>query len=320
MTKILLSPSSLASVAGCTTKAWLSKRCGLTTREESAALKSGGDAHAAVAHYFRHEGDVEGAKRLFEELYKEWALANVLDDNIRAWRQCRDVMEAWFQANKIEQLPYMFDPAEVECHVEVPLVEVDEAEVWLEGYIDLPVIEKATSSRYVLDHKFTGWLDASSVQEWRLSAQFKAYAWMWEQARGEKVSGVLVDGVEWCKIPEVRLKKNEEEYQCRTHSVPYSECRLYHAKRQLVQITTTPEDTAIWLRNAQSLGRSFAGTWVAFDRASVDPLDAVQQMPLEGTFNGLCKWCEFKRFCAGGRQRYAIETMMVEREERHASK
>ena len=169
-----------------------------------------------------------------------------------------------------------------------------------------------------MDHKFTGWLARDSVEAWRLSAQFKAYAWLWQVTHGEQVSGVFVNAVEWTRIPQVRYTKAGKEYQCRTHKVPISECRSYHAKRQLVPITLMPGDLEVWERDARRLASGFASTWAAFDRAGVEPVDAVQQMPLEGTFSEVCKWCEFKRFCAAGRQRHLIGTMMVEREERHA--
>jgi len=316
-TEVKLSPSSLGQVATCTTQAWLSKRLGLSTREETAALRSGGDAHAAMAHYLRTRGDVAGAMQVFEQAYREWSLENVLTGEPKAWENARTVVESWFQMHSdVEQLPFTYDPADVERKVEVDLCEVDGVQVKLRGYIDLPCRDRTTGARHVLDHKFTGWLTSDTVAGWKLSAQFKAYAWMWEQAAGEQVTGVLVNGVEWSRIPEVQYLKSGQEKKCKTHGVPYSECRTYHARKQIMQLTLMPSDLEIWLADARRLACGFVGIWVAFDRAGVDPREAVDRMPQEGTFSGACRWCEYKRFCAAGRQPFLIRSMMVERKER----
>lgn len=316
---VTLSPSSLGSIATCTTQAWLSKRCGLTTREKSAALKVGGCAHQAMAHFLKTRGDVAGAMQLFEQGYKEWALANVLSDNVRAWGNADEVLRAWLDANRdVERLPYVYDENMVEQHVEVELCRAGEMQVCLQGFIDLPVKERATGAPMLLDHKFTGWLTSDSVSDWRLSAQFKAYAWMWGEARGENVRGVMINAVEWSRLPAVQWLKSGAEKKCRTHNVPYSECRLWHAKKQLVVESVTPEELVVWKRDAVRLAKGFVSIWETFDNAGVDPRHVVGKMPMEGTFSGACKWCEFKKFCSTGRHPNFLATMMVAREERGA--
>ena len=314
MTAITLSPSSLGSIATCVTKAWLSKACGLTTKEESAALMAGSAGHAGLEVFYASQGDKEGAKLRFEEEYRGWATENVLSDNARGWEHTRDVFGALVDGLELDRLPYTYEPAEVEQHLVAVLGVFEGIEVSLQGYVDLPVREKATGSRYLMDHKFTGWLKSDTLDGYKLAAQFKAYAWLWEEARHETVAGVYVNAVEWSKLPGVRYTKAGSEYKCRTHGVGYSECRLLHANKQLVPLTLFPEDIAVWKANAEGLVARYA--WYVARYAGEEGLDAVQFMPMEGTFGAGCLWCEFKRFCRSGRQKGLGESMFVARESR----
>lgn len=310
MDKLVVSPSLLDSIATCSTKAWLSKQCNLTSPGQSAALTAGGAAHAGLAHWFRTGGDAAGAKAVFESLYKEWSLQNVLSDDVRAWGNASEIFSAFVTSLSIEKFPYTYTPAEVEVHVQVPLL----PDIEIQGYIDLPVRDRAVGGRYILDHKFTGWLKKDTIEGYKLSAQFKAYAWMWQTSFGERVSGAVVNAVEWSKLPVVQSLKSGAEKKCRMHGVPYSECRLRHANRQLVPLTLMPEDLEVWLRNAKWLAARF---WRACDTyGKHSPLDYILQQPMEGTFSGACRWCEFNRFCAGGRQKHTASTLLVPRKER----
>lgn len=315
MLKRTLSPSSLGSIATCITKAFLSKECGLTTREESAALKAGSAGHAGLEVYFRSEGDKEGAKRRFEEEYGAWATDNVLSDNARSWENTSAVFGAFVDSLELDKLPYTYEPAEVEQHLAAPLGVFEGVEVSLQGFIDLPVRERATGARYIMDHKFTGWLKSDTVEGYKLAAQFKAYAWLWEEVKREAVSGVFVNVVEWGKLPQVRYTAAGKEYKCRTHGVGYSECRLHHYNKQLVPLTLFPEDLLLWKANAEGLVARYAWYVARYGEGNAgEKLDAVQLLPMEGTFGAGCMWCEFKRYCRSGRQRQLAESSFVARE------
>lgn len=315
MNALEVSASSLGSIAECTTEAWVSKVCNLTTMERSAALRVGGDAHLALAHFFRTGGDKTGAMQVFEAAYRDWALANVLTGDIRCWPNAKFIVERWLEAHSdLGKLPFTYSPQDVEKKVEADLCEVDGMKVKLVGYVDLPVLDRATGTRQVVDHKFTGWLSTDSVGAWRLSAQFKAYAWAWREMTGEQVTGILVNAVEWSRIPDVQVLKSGAEKKCRTHGVPYSQCREFHAKRQLVPLTIMPQELDVWQFNARRLAEGFVKIIQA--TGPMDPMDAAALMPQEGTFSGACRWCEFKRYCMAGKPKHLLETSMVERPKR----
>lgn len=312
MREITLSHSSLGSVSKCMTQAWLSKVCGLTTREASAPLKAGSAGHEGLAEWYRTQ-DAGKAFVKFGE-YKPWADENVLADDVRSWENASEIFWALVCGLDAEKLPYTWKASEVEQHVEVEWGVVQGVEVRLQGFIDLPVSEKSTGARYLMDHKFTGWLKRDTVEGFKLSAQFKCYAWMWEKAREEMVEGVYVNAVEWSRIPKVQWLKSGKEKKCRKHGVVYSECRLHHANKQLVPMTLMPGDLEVWKENTQELVSRLV-YWLR-EYEHLDPKEVVSKMPQEGTFSGACGRCEFKRFCASGRQRGLQETMMVPREGR----
>ena len=318
--KLTLSASSLENVAKCTTKAWLSKICGLTTREESAPLKIGSAAHFGAAVWFK-EQDREKAYQAFAGEYQEWAEMNVLDDDIRGWPNSHEVYWAWLCGLDEGSLPFTWEAEQVEQHLQASWGVVNGVDVTLEGYVDLPVRERITGDRWVLDHKFTGWLKRDTIEAWKLSAQFRCYAWLWEQVTGEQVSGLYVNAIEWSRLPKISYNKpkkdgTQTERKCRTHGVPYSECRFYHANKELVPMTLMPGDLTLWQENTQELIGRLTGWIQEFEH--LDPRDVIDRIPMEGTFSGACSWCEFKRFCVSGRQRHLLDTMMVERPGREA--
>jgi hypothetical protein len=312
--KIVLSSSSLGAISTCMLKAWLSKQCNLTTPTESAALRVGSAAHSAMAVFLASQGDEDGANLRFEEEYRDWALENVLSDDVRSWDNTRDVFSSFLKVMNVETLPYTYAVDEVEQHIKAPLGVFNDVEVELQGYIDLPTREKATGARYILDHKFTGWLKRDTIEGFKLSAQFKCYAWLWQEVMKEPVEGVYVNACEWARLPQVRYTKAGSEYKCRTHGVGYSECRLHHYNHQLVPFTLFPEDLATWESDARDLAERY--TTYVHDLRDEDPLAVLRRIPCDGTFSDGCRWCDFKRFCAGGRQRHTVETMLVAREER----
>ena len=313
MTNLHLSDSSLGSAAKCSTKVWLSKICGLTTREEAAPLKIGAAAHAGAAEWFR-SGDAEKAYQVFAREYKAWAEDNVLDDDIRAWKHAHEVFWWWLNGLSADELPFTWKPEEVEQHLQVEWGVVNGVKVVLEGYVDLPVAEKVTKARWITDHKFTGWLKRDTIEGFKLSSQFKCYAWLWEQVRGEKVEGVYANVVEWTRLPQVQLLKSGKEKKCRKHGVSYSECRFHHANKQLVPMSLMPGDLELWQENANELIARITG-WVR-EFEHLDPVEVIQHIPMEGTFSDACKWCEFKRFCMSGRQRHLVNTMLIQRKGR----
>lgn len=290
--------SSLASIASCTTKGWMQKVCNVTTSEESVSLMLGSAGHAAMAEWYRTKGDREAAMAHFERGYRFWAEGQILKES-QEWPNVRDCMEAWFDATKFQALPYKVIPEFIEKRIEIPFIEgILDAVVLYEGHITF------------VDHKFTGWLSQDSIDAWRLSSQWHVYAKLLTSLGFSLPKIFLVNAVEWSRLP----GGGGKDLKCKTHGIPHSQCRKYHAKYQLVDLTIDEKQNAARWVDIWILVSGFEE--LRTRHKDSDPWGVIHLLPMEGTFNNSCRWCEYKKWCALGRPVNNKAAWFVNREER----
>lgn len=290
----------LTSTAKCDTQVLLRHGYGLTSMEEFATLRSGTAAHEALAHFFRHVSKgkrplnnvidvIKDALTVLHQSYFDFAAEHVADDDRLAYRNVATILATYMQrtATNYQTLPYKVIPELIEIGFAFPLD--DEKQLVLCGRLDA-LVESPQGDFYVLDHKTTGQLNQRWKQDFRLGSQFSGYQWAAQLHTKIPVVGTYINGIEFSQLPSDPVRK------CKVHGLKYQECGPQHAKFDLSITTRSPAQIAGWQHTATRLGRKFKRLLERYP----EPAD-VRGAQQQGQFIKECGWCEFREFCAGGR-------------------
>ena len=302
MTDQLIVDNSLLKDTVCTTKVLLRHRHGFTSRDDSAALRAGTAAHAALAAYFdpADDGATSNVKagwaldKLKQE-YATWSRANVPPDNRLSYENVSRILGAWLDAHPVSSFGFTVR------HVEVGFTLYLTPWLTICGRIDV-VVEMPDGAIYVLDWKTTGNITPWWLAAFRLDSQFSTYvSGAREHLGGAAVAGGIVGAIEFSKIPASNAK-------CRAHGTPYAECGVQHVveRAQMITVDRTPAQLTQWRADATRNARKYRDAC-----ASYPELADVARAPMEGTFYGACTNCGFKDFCEAGRPMDLIDSMLV---------
>lgn len=294
--------NSLLRDTVCTTKALLRHKHGYTSHEDSAALKAGSAAHAALAAYFDPNGSslaqkirADLALGVLRVQYAAWSRLNVPPDNRLSYENVSRILAAWFDAHPVDSFAFRVR------HVETGFSFVLTYWLTICGRIDMDA-EMSDGSIYVVDHKSTGNITPWWLAGFRLDSQFSTYvSGMMEHLGGAKVAGGIVNAIEFSKIPASNTK-------CRAHGTPYAECGVQHVveRSQMITVDRSPAQLAQWRRDAIKNARKYR------DACEMYPeLSDITRAPMEGTFYGACTNCSFKDWCEAGRPVDLVDSMLV---------
>lgn len=281
-----------------------------TVAEERKELLSGTAAHAALAEFFKGRG-IAAALQAFDDVYKDWALANVPADDRLCYANTRAILQQWFSLNQ-GKLPYTVLPDLVEVYFEVPLD--DQGAITYCGIMDAVV--QMGGHLYTLENKTTGNVDFKEA-EFPLSSQLSGQVFGAQyglvnggslalRLQGGMIAGAMVNAIEFKNLP----GRDTPDKKCRTHGTPYTECRVFHANCRL--LGPYPRDKAMvdaWRMDALMLAERFQQL-----REQAPDLSYAQTVAQEGTFTGACRFCEFKTVCVAGRDPGMIAANLVESE------
>ena len=283
------------ATAKCTTQTAVEFVHGYQGRDEPAPRKCGKDIHTSLAAYFRTH-NAKHAMKVLEAEYKEFAEQNVPPGDRLSWGNVEVIMGEYYRTHGIDKFP--FEPVEGSAETAITAMLTDEVELWC--MLDLLTREKQVGMLYPLDHKTTGKITSWWTKQFRLGSQFTGYTWAAAKKTGEVVPGMYVNAIEIGLLPQSKNK-------CRTHGVPYPECKQYHTKWELLVTTRSPEAINAWLQDARALAKRFQMIQQGFGGS----MELVQYAPQEGKFNGSCTFCQFRDFCDAGRRPELVNQMLV---------
>ena len=140
---------------------------------------------------------------------------------------------------------------------------------------------RPTKQLYVVDHKTSQFVDASTRRTWNNDSQLTGYVWAMRK-QGWNISGVLINMM--------RLSRAQEKPQAafftyertqtqldRWYDAACTQARLLRKIVGQVRRSERPEPQL-------TVGRP---GWA----------DLLAPYPRTGTFTGACAWCEFSHFC-----------------------
>lgn len=299
MNPLYIDNSTLRTLAACEMAAWTRYGMHRTTVESRAELKSGAAAAEGFAAFRKAGLDPQAGMDAFDAAYQEWSARNVLRGDRLEWENCRQILWQYFVANTADK-PSRFTahPDLIETSFALPLTV--EGDIILTGRTDA-VGTWESGDMIVLDDKTTGTLSEYWAKKWRTDSGQSGYVWAMRQL-GYNVIGTVINGVEFKKLPSDPARK------CKDHKVPYSECGTRHAKFGFYgPYPRDPGWLEEWRVNAIRLARKFKDLL-----ADAPDLSFAQSLPMSGTFNGHCGFCEFADTCLSGRSPALMEANLVE--------
>lgn len=299
-----VSNSSICTYNKCSTQALLRYGLNLCIPEKAAAMLAGSVGHSAFEHFFKHNGDVEGACALFTQLYTEHNIDNLTTEERLKHSNTSTIFRYYLETHPLDSLPFITFPE----LIEVTRFEAldDNGDFVFHLVLDMIVQERATGMVNVLDHKFTHRLSDWWLSKWKLSPQLTAYIWAARRA----IQNTVVHGAYINAIAQGLLPGSTRDAKCSKHGRKYSECRKHHSDFAL--FTSTRSDYAIseWRNRALNSAKSFK--YLVENFASPELLAYV---PMDGQEKDACVFCDFNKFCAADRPRDWIGSVLVTRPE-----
>lgn len=316
---IIVDNSIFKDLGECEVRAALRHVLGLTTKGARIELRVGSDVHEALAVWLSSGGDAASALVRFDLRYKKWAQAHV--DAVDAagkphrlgWAPVRRILAGWFETHPLKTWPWVVKPDEVEValwgvlgvvteagrfvHGKVP--GVGEGRVLMVALLDA-LAKNRTGGRVSVDHKTGGNLGQFWLDRQEDAPQFTGQMWLAREAK-LVLSGIVINGIELGNL-------NSSDRTCGKHGMKYRECALEHLGHRTVPIMRASYEVVAWEAMAVALTKKFLRL-----RRTVETLEDVRELKLEGRFTGACHWCDFRPWCRLGRPLAGAKEFIEER-------
>ncbi len=293
---VTLDNSTLASKRVCTTQWALQYVLGLVPKDERADTKAGKAIHAGIAE-FRRGKPIGDCLKAFDAGYREWSETHPTEERL-SWANLNDIVAYYIAVHQTKAPAFRPIVQYVESGITIPLMDG----VNMFALIDCPAQDASTGALLVVDTKCTGKISSWWMRKWRLSSQNIEYAWVMQTAFGQECSRVFIDAIEMSKLPD------DSDRKCATHKMPQRECRLLHAKWELLTVAVNEEKKQNWLRLAQQTARECVALAPAVKAMGIAGLKA---WPQEGMFSNGCTFCDYADICAGDRSPQLIESLLT---------
>lgn len=296
---MILDNSILMATVTCSTQAVMEYILNWRSKEPMDAANVGNAVHVGIEYHFKGYGLEDCLAAFRDEYYKRLGPDPVVDERL-GYLNVEKILREWIVRHPLEKLPFIVEAELVERGITVPLDPGGEFELYCK--IDAPVRDRQTNQPWPLDNKTTGRINHWWLRKWKLASQLTGYVWGEAQRTGEIVPGAIINAIEIGKLPDSNTK-------CKKHGVKYAECSSQHMVSQIFVVHRTQEALANWHRDALMAAKKFK-----FLQKVYPDLSYMPAVPMEGQFNGGCVFCDFKDWCAGGRQLGQVEyTMKQER-------
>jgi hypothetical protein len=329
---INVSPSLLADVAVCGTKAYTRHKLGYTSITDAIKATAGSAFHAAIAEHLRTDrpfsGSYANTMKAFHDVYDapyERLSAELLEPSLTP-KNLERILDRWIAMHPSSLLPWKRVLTVEEAFVsrEWVIIEPTSAKEEEETGENLrrtrvqlicrPDLIVEDHDGYIgwVDTKTTGWHigDAGWQKQLKLSLQVQLYSDAVVQRYGSKARyGGWFNAIELRKLPgEIdappKLKKDgtpAKPRTCAEHGVPYAQCGSEHAKAEFIKCLTTPQRVERALVDAQGYAADFVRLMSETD---------IERVDMRGTAKGECRFCPASDWCLSDRPVDALDGFM----------
>ena len=282
--RLVVDNSTLSSLATCGTQAFMQYALNLRAPVgTNLPAEAGSGIHAAIEAYFKTNSRIDAFVAL-EEYYGHIADAYAQPGDRLSYENIEKCLTGWFDKYGPGELPYVVEPGTVEVPFALPLTK----EVVYAGRIDALVRPRGGTGLWLLDTKSTGNPDKKFKAQFKIGSQMSGYYWAAQQLFKEDIEGIYINVVHTGKVPSSYGK-------CKTHSLPYAECGIWHMKHGIEKFYRSPGEIASWLADAKAL----ATEWYEMLARPFPSLDTIDQ---RGRWiYQACALCDYHEFCQRGR-------------------
>jgi hypothetical protein len=238
--------------------------------------------------------------------YRQYALDRYTDDHRLSWSNVSEIMGQWFATHPVSGFPFKVLPQFIEEPIRVPSWFSEDVDV--AAVVDL-VGETPDGQYVVIDHKTTYRMSEGFQRQWTLDPQLSLYIDVVSTVLKQPVHKfqAFINAIELSRLP---LATNKT--RCKTHALPFAECRLLHVKSAMLgPVWRTEEQIKEWRQTASGLyyrSQIWAETRDRCDPAVHWTLPSIT--PQEGLYTGACTWCSFFDYCGQGRTKEAYENLL----------
>lgn len=295
---IIIDATMARAIARCSTEAALKYVYDYVSMEEKVAADAGTAFHKACELYFQG-CTTEQMVATFASLYHPPA---EVEPRLKHANLVR-IVDYWARHHPPSVFPFKIEAAEQPGRIRLGAL-ADGTPVYYIFRIDFV----ASEGPFLLvgDIKSTKKLTPYWCDQWMTAAQLTGYVWaamngaLPEHLREKPVIGAAIIAVEFREIP-------TSTYKCRQgHGVPYSECGILHCQSQVIRTSRVPDQLEEWRLGMLHLAQRYADL-----RRRFPLLEDLSRVRMQGLWNGSCTFCDFRRFCLGGRQRGLVDSMLV---------
>lgn len=307
--RVYVSNNSLSAVVECSTRVAVQYGQELSFETEKDAANVGTVVHTVLHQYVLGLSRAECAALLRAEYERLGLLGRIEVTDRLGYPNVAECLEAWFDQNPWETLPYRIRLEHAEVKFAVPLCEVQGAngtvwEVWFRGVMDGLGVMKGDGSWRVIDNKTTGFLGPEKSRLYAMGSQFSGYVWAAREL-GYPVSGVIAQVIVLPWLPGSDTAGSSRS--CKKHGVKYRECRRLHAEHRRVEVLRTEGQLELWKQDAVRLARRYVRVLEVYGTE-----ETMRLAPQEGLFLGMaCQYCDLQEYCYYGRPEDAVGRLLV---------
>ena len=287
----------LSTSVDCNTAAVL-RTLGYTASAEGSnpRLQAGSAAHLLLEAWLQGKPPDE-CLAIFKAAYKTFSDTYVpisgYGSQLR-WENLDKILHVYLSLNGLNAVD--FDVVETERQLSIEVYSEPGLVVHFSDKMDGKGRLKSDGSYASIEHKTGEYIDDDWFSSYDMDGQISGHVFA-GNSTGEPVSGVMVNAIQFNKLPAIVYNKNGRAKKCVSHHVPVDECQLDHVKWARRLFLRTAEDIEQWKKEL------IRGS-LEYYRALVDckmSLDGIQYVPMQGLLHRKCRTCEFKNFCRSQR-------------------
>lgn len=265
------------------------------SKAEKLAADIGNTFHTALESFFN------GA--VIDDILNTWAwnyskiipTGSVPTEDRFEFNNCQTILRTILESRPLEHWP--FTVLETERTVGVNIA--PGMTFWAKR--DMLVRDKQTGAVYPVDHKTTHKISDWWANKFKMNSQFSGYIWVTREAANSLCDSIGVNAIEIAKLPDSNRK-------CKSHGVPYLECRARHVVNKFLNYTRTEEQLESWHRDACRLAQHIQSL-IDTVNGSLNRLSTIIR---GGTFRDSCTFCGFANWCRTGLKPAQLDFYTVE--------
>lgn len=162
-----------------------------------------------------------------------------------------------------------------------------------------------------MEHKTGEWINDKWFDKYAMDGQVTGHVFS-SRSAGYPVDGVVINAIQFNKLPEIKYKKDGHAKSCPKCKIPLDQCQTQHVSFARRVFTRSEAEIDFWLKQEIATALDY---YKALIDSRMKP-EGIINVPHQGLMHGKCARCDFKQFCLSGQKNL---NLLVKRPPRDAS-